>query len=108
MSEWRLDLPHDAEDAFRTAMRMAARGEPFELHVDYRQQRIYIERRVLVRAPVLSITFMSDGVRVRVNGKLAKEDAERIFLAALISKPALFAAMEKFIQMPILVDITVW
>jgi len=108
MSEWRLDLPHEAEDAFWTAVTLAERGDPFDFHVDYEKRIVRIEKHALPRTPHLIITFMSDGVRIRVNGRIAKEDAERIFMAALTSKLALFSALEKFIQMPLLVDVTVW
>ena len=108
MSEWRLDLPHHAEAVYKAVVYMAERGEPFELYVNYREQKIRVEKHTPARSPHLIITFMSDGVRIRVNGRIAKEDAERIFMAALTSKLALFSALEKFIQLPLLIDITVW
>ena len=108
VQEWRLDFPHDAEAAYRAAVHLAERGEPFEFYVDYQKRIARIVRYEASYLAALNVTFSSNGVRIRVGKKLAKEDAERLFMAALISKYSLYSALEKLIQMPLLVDVTVW
>jgi len=107
VQEWRLDFPHDAEAAYRAAVLLAERGEPFEFYVDYQKRVARIVRYEASPISALNITFSESGVRIRVK-KLEKEDAESLFAAALISKWAVYAALEKFIKLPLLMDITVW
>ena len=103
--------PASAREAYETALQLCERGEVFEVVINYDAKIIEITRFFAQASdwkPKLHVTFSTGMVRIMFNGRMARFDAERILVNALIDKARLFQALEEFIKLPLLVDVRVW